>query len=99
MRDVQLLVLTALASEALPGHRIQSEIETLSRRPVGPGTLYGALGKLEESGLIRPVGDPGRGVPYELTPDGRTRLIEQIAQTERVVRTARERLGGVAWTA
>lgn len=98
MRDVQLLVLTALASEAMPGHRIQAEIESLSGRTVGPGTLYGALGRLEDEGFVRPVGEPGRGVPYDLTAKGRSRLAEQIAATERLVRTARARLGGVAWT-
>lgn len=82
----------------MPGQGIQTEIESLSGRPVGPGTLYGALGKLEEDGYVRPVGDPGRGVPYQITAEGRSRLAEQIARTERIVRTARERMGGVAWT-
>lgn len=98
VRDVQLLVLTALASDAMPGQRIQTEIESFSGRPVGPGTLYGALGRLEEEGFVRSIGDPGRGVPYRITPKGRSRLAEQIAQTERIVRTARERMGDVAWT-
>lgn len=98
MRDVQFLVLTALASEPLPGHRIQAEIESLSGRPIGPGTLYGALGKLEDEGLVRPTGTPGRGVPYDLTATGRARLAEQTAATERIVQVARARLGGVAWT-
>jgi DNA-binding PadR family transcriptional regulator len=98
VRDVRLLGLTALASGAMPGQRIQVEIESLSGRPVGPGTLYGALGKLEAEGSVRPVGNPGRGVPYELTAEGRSRLAEQIARTERIVQMARARMGGVSWT-
>jgi DNA-binding PadR family transcriptional regulator len=98
VRDVQLLVLTALAGGPIPGHQIQEEIESLSGRPVGPGTLYGAVRRLEAGGFIRPVGEPGRGVPYALTDSGRSRLAEQIATAERVVESARAGLGGVAWT-
>ena len=35
---------------------MQAEIEDLSGRPVGPGTLYGAINRLEQEGLIRSVG-------------------------------------------
>ena len=71
VRDVQLLILTALAAEPMHGHRMQSEIEALSGRPVGPGTLYGAINRLEDDGFIRraprgdavgPMSPPTRGV-------------------------------------
>ena len=55
MRDMQLLILTALAAEPMHGHRMQSEIEVLSGRPVGTGTLYGAINRLEDDGFIRQV--------------------------------------------
>lgn len=98
MRDVQLLILTALAAEPMHGHRMQTEVETLSGRPVGPGTLYGAIRKLEDDGFIRPLESSGRRKPYELTDEGRSRLSEEIARTGRLVETAQRRLGRVAWT-
>jgi DNA-binding PadR family transcriptional regulator len=98
VRDVQLLVLTALAAEPMHGHRMQAEVETLSGRPVGPGTLYGAINRLEDGGFIRPVQAPGRRKPYELTDAGRGRLAEEVARTRHFVDIAQRRLGGVAWT-
>ena len=99
MRDMQLLILTALAAEPMHGHRMQSEIEALSGRPVGPGTLYGAINRLEDDGFIRQVSPWGRRRPYELTGAGRRRLAEEVARTRHLVDTAQQRLGGVAWTA
>jgi len=99
MRDVQLLILTALAAEPMHGHRMQSEIEALSGRPVGPGTLYGAINRLEDDGFIRPGPPRGRRRPYELTDEGRRRLAEEVARARHVVDTAQQRLGGGAWTA
>jgi DNA-binding PadR family transcriptional regulator len=37
---------------------------------MGPGTLYGALSRLEERGLVRPLPGEDRRRPYELTADG-----------------------------
>ena len=99
VRDVQLLILTALAAEPMHGHRMQAEIEALSGRPVGPGTLYGAINRLEDDGFIRPGPPRGRRRPYELTDEGRRRLAQDVARARHVVDTAQQRLGGGAWTA
>ena len=99
MRDVQLLVLTALAAGPMHGHRMQSELEALSGRPVGPGTLYGAIRRLEDDGFIRPLEARGRRRPYELTDTGRSRLADEVARTSHFVDIAQRRLGGAAWTA
>jgi DNA-binding PadR family transcriptional regulator len=47
---------------------------------LGPGTLYGAITRLEEHGWIRPVGSEDRRRPYRLTADGRQYLKEQVAR-------------------
>jgi DNA-binding PadR family transcriptional regulator len=99
MRDVQLLILTALAAEAMHGHRMQLEVTELSGRPIGPGTLYGAIDRLERDGFVRPLPAEGRRKPYELTERGRARLAAEVATTRRFVETATQRLGGAAWTA
>ncbi len=37
---------------------------------LGPGTLYGALSRLEEQGLIEPAAEQGRRRPYRITAAG-----------------------------
>jgi DNA-binding PadR family transcriptional regulator len=98
VRDVQLLVLTALAAEPMHGHRIRSEVEDLSGRPVGPGTLYGAISRLEDAGLIEALAPAGRRRPYRITDSGRLRLCGDAARARRVAETAERRLGVAAWT-
>ncbi|MGI9623219.1 MAG: PadR family transcriptional regulator [Acidimicrobiales bacterium] len=98
MRDVQLLVLTALAAAPMHGHGIRAEIERLSGQPVGPGTLYGAIGRLEAEGLIRALPPVERRKPYELTSAGCRRLADDIEKSRQLVKTAEERLGGLTWT-
>ena len=98
MRNVQLLVLTALAAEPMHGHRIRFEVEDLSGRPVGPGTLYGAISRLEDDGLIRALPPKERRKPYEITDAGRGHLVNEIAKSRALVQLAEQRLGGIAWT-
>ena len=45
--DAQMLVLTVLADGPLHGYAINSAIEELTGRRLGPGSLYGALSRLE----------------------------------------------------
>lgn len=98
VRDVQALVLTALAGGPMHGHRIRLEVEDLSGQPVGPGTLYGAITRLEDAGLIRPLPPRARRKPYEITDDGRRHLAAVMARHRAVVEVAEQRLGGFAWT-
>ena len=81
------------------GHRIQFEVEDLSGRPVGPGTLYGAINRLEQEGFIRPLPPKDRRKPYEITDAGRRHLGDEMAASRTLVQIAEERLGGIAWTA
>ena len=97
MRDVQILVLTALAAGPMHGHAIGSEVEDLSGRAVGPGTLYGAIGRLEGDGFIRPLPPAQRRKPYEITDTGRRHLAAEMMKTRALVQAAEARLGGYAW--
>src|SRR5262249_44419263 len=45
-----------------------------------PGTLDGALTRLERRGWIRPLDSDDRRRPYEITAAGRTVLAEQLAR-------------------
>jgi DNA-binding PadR family transcriptional regulator len=62
---------------------------------LGPGTLYGAITRLEEKKWIRPVRTADRRQPYTITAAGRRHLAEQLDALGRIVSTGRERLGTV----
>ena len=54
-----------------------------------PGTLYGALSRLERRGWVRPLPTEERRRPYEITAAGEAVLAEQLATMQQVVRTGR----------
>jgi len=66
-----LLILASLAGGPKHGHAMIADIDRLAGVHLGPGTLYGALHRLEERGLIEalPSEEPRR--PYRLTELGR----------------------------
>ncbi len=53
--DPGVLILTSLASGPKHGYALARDIETFSGAELGPGTLYGAITRLEERGLIEPL--------------------------------------------
>jgi DNA-binding PadR family transcriptional regulator len=92
MSDPTLLVLASLADGEKHGYAIMEDIQTFANVRLGPGTLYGAITRLEERGLIRPVTSQDRRQPYRLTAAGEQYLAEQLASLDRVVKTATRRL-------
>ncbi len=87
---LDLLVLKTLSLESLHGWGISKRIQHLSREvlQVNQGSLYPALYRLEDQGLVRSrrgVSDEGRPVKiYSLTPAGRRRLQEEEVSWDRV---------------
>jgi DNA-binding PadR family transcriptional regulator len=92
MSDPTILVLASLADGHKHGYAIMEDIQRFAGVRLGPGTLYGAITRLEQSGWIRPVGGTNRRQPYALTALGKTYLEEQVASLGRVFHTAQERL-------
>jgi DNA-binding PadR family transcriptional regulator len=92
MSDPSLLILASLAEGDKHGYAIMTDIRTFASVALGPGTLYGAITRLEERGFIRPVGGAARRQPYRLTTLGRRSLEEQLAGLESIVRAGRRRL-------
>jgi DNA-binding PadR family transcriptional regulator len=90
--DVGLLVLTSLAEGPKHGYAITVDIEQLAGVRLGPGTLYGALARLEGSGLIEALEAQDRRRPYRLTAAGGAALQERLRALDRVTRTGFERL-------
>ncbi|HEX7173128.1 MAG TPA: PadR family transcriptional regulator [Candidatus Limnocylindria bacterium] len=87
-----LLILVALADGPKHGYAIMTEAERISGSPLGPGTLYAALGRLERRGLIEPMARESRRRPYRLTGAGASILEEQLQELERFARTGLTRL-------
>lgn len=87
-----MLVLTSLAEGPKHGYAITQDVERLAGVRLGPGTLYGALSRLEERGLIEPLPAEDRRRPYRLTGAGRAALGQQLHGMERVARIGLERL-------
>jgi DNA-binding PadR family transcriptional regulator len=92
MSDPTLLVLASLAEADRHGYAIMEDIEAFTGVRLGPGTLYGAISRLEQRGWIRAVKADSRRQPYRITAQGTQYLKEQLALLDQVVRTGTRRL-------
>jgi DNA-binding PadR family transcriptional regulator len=90
--DPSLLVLASLAEGDKHGYSMMEDIERFAGVKLGPGTLYGAITRLEENGWIAPVPSEDRRQPYTLTALGRKSLEEEAATLLSVAKTALKRL-------
>ncbi len=78
--DPGLLVLSSLAGGPKHGYAMVADIDEIAGVHLGPGTLYGALARLESQGLIEPTAAEGRRRPYRITGAG-AQLLERQLQT------------------
>jgi DNA-binding PadR family transcriptional regulator len=93
MSDPTLLVLASLAEGDKHGYAMMEDIERFAGLRVGPGTLYGAITRLEQRGWIRSVKSvDDRRQPYTLTAHGRRYLEEQLSELNQIVRVGLKRL-------
>jgi DNA-binding PadR family transcriptional regulator len=93
-----LHILLALADGARHGYAIKQDVEARTRGTIrlGPGTLYEAIQRLEDGGLIAEVeaDDPANAQEaqrryYQLTPRGWNALRDDVQQLGLVVDHAR----------
>jgi DNA-binding PadR family transcriptional regulator len=89
--DPSVLILTSLADGPKHGYAIMTDITAFSGVGMEPGTLYGALSRLERRGWIRPLAAGQRRRPYEITAAGQEVLAEQLRSMQQIVRTGRQR--------
>jgi len=92
MSDPTLLVLSSLADGEKHGYAMMEDIQRFAGIRLGPGTLYGAITRLEERGWIRPIPSEDRRQPYSITATGKQYLEEQLATLDQIVKTATRRL-------
>ena len=72
--EPSLAILVALADGPRHGYAIMAAARELTGEPLGPGTLYATLARLEARGLIEALPAEDRRRPYRLTAGGATIL-------------------------
>jgi len=93
--DPALFVLASLADGEKHGYAMMEDIEEMCEMcgtRLGPGTLYGALARLERRGLVEPLSSEERRRPYRLTADGASAWEERLKELEGFARAGLGRL-------
>jgi DNA-binding PadR family transcriptional regulator len=90
--DPPLLVLASLADGAKHGYAMIEDIVQMCGTRLGPGTLYGAITRLDREGLIEALASRERRQPYRLTAEGRRVLRARLATLHSFARTGLKRL-------
>ena len=87
-----LMILISLADGPKHGYAMTDDIEQLSGVRFGPGTLYGAVTRLEGRGLILRLDTDDRRQPYKLTALGERALRTRLASLQAIARAGQRRL-------
>jgi DNA-binding PadR family transcriptional regulator len=90
--EPSLYILVSLSDGPKHGYAIMTDVEAMSGISMGPGTLYGALARLERRGLIEPLQAVDRRRPYRLTGLGHATVRAQLERLRNLSRTGLERL-------
>lgn len=90
--DPGLLILSSLANGPKHGYAMMEDIVIFSGTRLEPGTLYGALTRLEKGGWIEALHSDERRRPYRITPDGLQALRDHLQTMQRIVAVGMDRL-------
>jgi len=90
--EASVLVLVSLAGGPKHGYALIQDVRQFAGVELGPGTLYGALDRLERLGLIEPLPAEERRHPYRITAPGSAALRVHLDSLERVSAAGRLRL-------
>jgi DNA-binding PadR family transcriptional regulator len=91
--EPSLLILVSLSDGPKHGYAIMQDVENSTGRPMGAGTLYAALVRLEEQGLVEPMAPIDRRRPYRLTAVGAANLAEQLRGLSKFAQQGLRQLG------
>ncbi|MEE8361443.1 MAG: PadR family transcriptional regulator [Gemmatimonadales bacterium] len=95
-----LHILLALSTKERHGYGIMKQVESDSEGKVnmGPGTLYGSIGRMIEAGLIResnkkidPEMDDERRIYYKIAGLGQEALAAELQRYRKVVAVAKQK--------
>ena len=87
-----LYIMISLADGPKHGYAVTQDIEALSGVRLGPGTLYGAIARLEARKWIEPLPVEERRRPYRLAAAGQRVLRHRLDSLRAVARVGRARL-------
>ena len=90
--DPALLILSSLMGGPKHGYAMMEDILEFCGTRLEPGTLYGALARLERRGWIEALPAEERRRPYRITATGATALQEQLAMLNRIIAVGMKRL-------
>jgi DNA-binding PadR family transcriptional regulator len=87
-----LYILISLADGPKHGYAMTQDIEAVAGQRLGPGTLYGAIARLEARKWIEALPAEERRRPYRLTSAGQRVLRHRLEGLRAVARVGRARL-------
>jgi DNA-binding PadR family transcriptional regulator len=87
-----LFILVSLADGPKHGYAMLEDIQQFAGVRLGPGTLYGALARLERLGLIVGLSPIQRRRPYRLSQAGAQVLRFELATWQQLAATGLRRL-------
>jgi DNA-binding PadR family transcriptional regulator len=96
LSERSMLVLTSLAGGEKHGYALIKDVEAFSGVRLGPGTLYAALARLEQEGLIRALPAAERRRPYEISQAGTEVLLGRLEQLKAITKLGLSRLAAVS---
>jgi len=91
--EPSLAILISLADGPKHGYAIMAAARELTGEPLGPGTLYATLSRLEHRGLIEALPLEERRRPYRLTATGAGILRARLQGIESIASAGLARLG------
>jgi DNA-binding PadR family transcriptional regulator len=90
--DPSVLILTSLAEGPKHGYAIMTDVAAFSGVSMEPGTLYGALARLERQGWVEPLSTEARRRPYQITGVGQAVLTQQLKSMRDIARVGQRRI-------
>jgi DNA-binding PadR family transcriptional regulator len=92
--EPSLYILVSLSDAPKHGYAIMTDVEQIAGQPLGAGTLYAALARLERRGMIEALEPEERRRPYRLTALGATTLKAQLDHLRSFTAIGLRRLDG-----
>lgn len=92
LAEASVQILVVLSAGPAHGYAIMTEVERETGRALGPGTMYAALARLEQRGLIEGLPASDRRRPYRLTESGARALEAELARLQALAERGLQRL-------